>query len=705
MKISPAASPMVAHMKSPGVLAGMVMLIAVAVRFWQLDFHSFWFDEAVSLRWATSDISFIWEKTFPLVEEKHPPGYYILLHLWLRVLDWFGLAQVDSAIRGLGALLGVIGVGAVMSLAWQLGGRATGLLTGLLVALSPLLIWYSHEARMFQPATTGIMLGAFALWRAWQTPKVGLRLLWWLAFTGGLLFALYSYLFSAFIMPAAGLSLLLLYRVAPDRRKFVEGFLALAVVTALFLPLAQNAWGVNAAESTPGQAFGNFIDNHLRLLQVFTVWRVVWPTWLLNGVLILWGSLLLLGMFPIAPKHKPPTALQPDPADATAPTRLQIQQPNLTVYWLWLWLGLPILIANVLLSRSGSIFNEDRYLIFLAPFALWAAAQGALMIAAYFQRVGSALALGLLLSLIVALPQIWSVENYRENWRAAAQYIIDYENATPHLSAAGVSHIFYTNEPLQWYLRQAFTHEELPVFFPFGDWIDPNRIEEDVAPPLRGIEELGVDTLWLVQSHTEQVDPHRLVEGWLQSTYPIVTELYPAGIKVTGHSLRAEYDAFPGELVQGESSAGVAPLDSPIEVAPGLFLHQCFPVFPQVAARDQLYHPPSGWVHLQSWWSRAESDELLASPNWEHDLRLAARVVAPDAVWGESLDRAADVFRVQPPATWTPGAWVRVETDINLNPLVPAGLYDVTIRVEVQSEPDGPIEEFSAPCGQVYITN
>ncbi len=32
----------------------LVMLIAATTRFWRLGYHSIWFDEAISLKWATS---------------------------------------------------------------------------------------------------------------------------------------------------------------------------------------------------------------------------------------------------------------------------------------------------------------------------------------------------------------------------------------------------------------------------------------------------------------------------------------------------------------------------------------------------------------------------------------------------------------------------------------------------------------------------
>ncbi len=148
-----------AWLRAGARLEWLVLVAAALVRFWRLNYHSVWFDEAVSLRWASSDISFIWMKTFPLIEEKHPPAYYILLHGWQRLLELFGLGQSDAWLRALGSILGVLTVAGIMLLARRLSGRRVALLTGLLTALAPALVWYSQELRMFQPASHCAGLG------------------------------------------------------------------------------------------------------------------------------------------------------------------------------------------------------------------------------------------------------------------------------------------------------------------------------------------------------------------------------------------------------------------------------------------------------------------------------------------------------------------------------------------------------------------
>ena len=103
------------------------------MRLWRLDYHSIWFDEAISLRWARSAPEYTWDVTLQLVEEKHPPIYYLLLHFWTTLIEPFGLMRNDVALRVLGSLLGVLTVLGILLLARRLersahctAGRSTG---------------------------------------------------------------------------------------------------------------------------------------------------------------------------------------------------------------------------------------------------------------------------------------------------------------------------------------------------------------------------------------------------------------------------------------------------------------------------------------------------------------------------------------------------------------------------------------------------
>ena len=699
-----------------------VLLAAAAVRFWRLDYHSFWFDEAVSLRWAASDPRYTWDVTLRLVEEKHPPVYYLLLHWWQALGGWFGLAQNEIWLRSLGSLLGVLTVLGLLLLATRLSGRRVGLLAAALAALSPVLVWYSQELRMFQPATTALVWAAYALLRAWTTPLRGRRWLWWLAMLAAFTLALYSYLFSAFVLPAAGVTVAGLwvwgrleirrlgdYEISANLQspnllisqslnpRLLEALLALTLTGLLFLPLAFNAWAANASEGAPGTAFMDFGANLLRQLQIFTLWRIDWPPALVNGALAAFALLVLAGL--LLPWRQKSHAKAQRRKDAAA--QFTIHNSQFIIHhsfppdrlFLWTWIATPLIIGNLLLSRNATIFAEDRYFLFLAPFVLWAAARGIVASSEWIAGAGrrgrvmvAAAGGAALLLLALSLPRLWTPAMLREDWRAASTYVLDYQAASPGLPAAVVAHVDYIHLAPQWYLRRVTTQEELPLYHPFGGQLAPEQTESVIAPPLLGIVDAGAATLWLMQSHLDGVDDARLVEGWLNQRYPLVTEQYPAGVKLSGYALHSQFDELP-ELAPG----AVYPA---AELAPGLELAACELVTPAVSAADERMHPPSGWVHVRLWWQATGpiADDYIAS----------VQMVGPEGVWGDRLYRANETMRRWPTSTWAPGAIWRDEVDVNLNPVTPSGAYPIVVGL--RDSQDQPLPA-TVECGRVLISN
>jgi 4-amino-4-deoxy-L-arabinose transferase-like glycosyltransferase len=615
----------------------LVLALAGLIRFWRLGYHSFWFDEIVSLDWASYPPSEIWDIGFHLVREKHPPGYYLTLHFWQQMLALFGLEQSDVALRALGSLLGVVTVLGVLLLARRLSGRSTGLLAGLFVALSPALVWYSQELRMFQPAATAIIWATYFLVTATDTNPQS-RILHWLGLILSLTYALYSYLFAAFFLPGLGISLLLL---AWKRwRLLAEGVISLGIAGLLFLPLARNAWLINDSESPRMDAYADFGANLWRQMQVFTVWRADWAGWLVTGSLIIFAGLVVSG-FLLRGKDEKPVGLL-----------------------LVLWSLPPLLIAGLLQATNANIFKEDRYYLFLAPFVLCAGARGIVALSRWRGWAGwgsGALAAGLLAA---ALPVLWTPGMLREDWRAAAVYVADYQAQSPGLSAGGVAHANYLYPAVEWYLYQQVPRESLPVYGLFGGPLTPDQMETVIGPPLHGIETaLGAQTVWLWQSHLAGVDDQLLVEEWLRQHYPLITEQFPAGVALKGYALHTRYATLP-ELGGNATYPGQ-------EIAPAIELTACEVMTPRVDAQDERMHPPSGWVHIRLW--------LQATGPVGQDYSLTARLVGGDGVWGEMLARPNSALERFPTSGWQAGEWMRVEADVNLNPATPPGQYEIVV--------------------------
>jgi 4-amino-4-deoxy-L-arabinose transferase-like glycosyltransferase len=101
--------------------------------------------------------------------ESTPPLYYCVAWLWARV---FGYSEVG--LRSLSAVCGVLLVPVVYAAGARLISRRAGVIAAALAACSPLLIWYSQEARSYQMLAllSSVSLLAFAYARLDPTPRV-----------------------------------------------------------------------------------------------------------------------------------------------------------------------------------------------------------------------------------------------------------------------------------------------------------------------------------------------------------------------------------------------------------------------------------------------------------------------------------------------------------------------------------------------------
>ncbi len=222
----------------------------------------------------------------------------------------------------------------------------------------------------------------------------------------------------------------------------------------------------------------------------------------------------------------------------------------------------------------------------------------------------------------------------------------------------------------------------MPLFFPFGGILTAEQVDSTIAPPLQGIVDLGIDTLWLTQSHLDGVDDGHLVEGWLNQNFALVTEQFPAGIKLSGFALRTHlHSTSPATPTQRCPNQ---------EMVPGLTLIACEIINPVLQASDEMLHPPSGWVHVRLWWqaSGTIADNYIAS----------VQMVGSEGVWGDRLYRGNEALRRFPTSSWTSGMIVRDEIDVNLNPLTPANEYPIVVGVrDSADQPAGA----TAECGRV----
>lgn len=118
-----------------------ILVLAVALRFYNLTSAAIWGDEGSSLLLSEYAAADLW---FHAAHDVHPPLYFFMLRGWIEL---FG----DSiwSIRSMSAIPGAIAVGLGIWLTRQLTTRRAAVLAGILLALLPTAVRYSQEVRMY----------------------------------------------------------------------------------------------------------------------------------------------------------------------------------------------------------------------------------------------------------------------------------------------------------------------------------------------------------------------------------------------------------------------------------------------------------------------------------------------------------------------------------------------------------------------------
>lgn len=146
-------------------LWGLVVL-AAALRFPTLDVQSLWADEAATAdvvgRGSLGDLLGAVRD-----QESTPPLFYVLAWAWTALVG-----TGEAGLRSLSALAGVATVPLAAAVGARVAGARAGLVAALLVATSPLLVWFSQEARAYALL---VLLGAASLLLALRAAEAPTR--------------------------------------------------------------------------------------------------------------------------------------------------------------------------------------------------------------------------------------------------------------------------------------------------------------------------------------------------------------------------------------------------------------------------------------------------------------------------------------------------------------------------------------------------
>jgi len=475
-------------------LLAVVVLGGGFLRFVGLGKESIWLDEATSLiiarmnlpsivAWAAGDI--------------HPPLYYLTLHFWIR------LGVSEFAVRALSAVFGVLTIVVMHALASELLGPRVGLLSALLLALSPLHIWYSQETRMYVMVTALSLLASYLMLLALRRRQFR----YWLGYVLASMLSLYTHYFALYVLFFQGLFVSYwLCRNEGSRGLWYRWLTAMLTIGLLFLPWMPILYH---QISTGG---GGWVEKSvgrptLRALLDTGVYfsigldRQLYPVLLRRAAYALFGICIL---------------------SAVSALFFTLNREKLLFYLMYV--GVPLLTAW-LLSQAKPMYSIRYLLPFLPPYCTLVAV-GIDSLKSNWARV--AVTSLLALTLLVGDWNAWRIEQ-NADWRGVSSYVL--ERAHP-----GDVVLFsprWNEKPFDYYARG---HIEINMDLPIPVTVDAaQQVVADIGNRYKRV--------WLIWERGHYSDPDGIVKQILDSRYQVIEE----------HSLRGVGTPVLYDLTTGQS--------------------------------------------------------------------------------------------------------------------------------------------------------
>lgn len=214
------------------VLLLMILLLALALRLYHINFQSLWLDEIHTVNEANPALTLRELYTILCEADPHPPLFFLLAKLSFYL---FGYTAIT--LRILSAVIGLAGVWSIYLLGKELYNKKAGLIGALLLAVNYFHIYYSQDGRPYALLFFCTTISFYYLAKFIKNPTLRSSLLY--GFFAGLM--LYTHLFALFGMIAQ--CVVLLYFVCKPyshavivKKMFLYSLLSGLIVIFMYLP-------------------------------------------------------------------------------------------------------------------------------------------------------------------------------------------------------------------------------------------------------------------------------------------------------------------------------------------------------------------------------------------------------------------------------------------------------------------------------------
>lgn len=365
----------------------LILFTGLILRLISLN-QSFWFDEGINVM-AAKSFSFLGMITQYAVADFHPPLWFATIWIWGKT---FGYSEI--VLRFPSVIFGVITIYLTYLLGKKLISEKGGLLAALLLAVNPLHIYYSQEARMYALAALAVAFNMYLLVKVVKGERVNIIL-----FTLSNLFVLLSDYIAYFIFPAQFIFLLLSSRKTITKWALAVG--GAVLLNALWWPVFLKQLDIGASAS------------------------VQLPTWkFVNGAydpktLPLTFIKFIIGRISIADKALYAAVLLPVVSVFAYLIWKGIKKSDsFSKRILVAWLVIPVLVATVI-SFAVPVFSYFRVLFVLPAFVILVA--GGVLSFKRYSRVF--LVTVILISVVCSFLYLLIPQNQREDWKGVAAFL------------------------------------------------------------------------------------------------------------------------------------------------------------------------------------------------------------------------------------------------------------------------------------------
>lgn len=445
----------------------LILLLAAAVRGLGVTAESLWSDETFVA---------VARRTVPLEavvfdpDEPTPPLYLVTMRGWMSVAG-----TGELAMRWPSVLAGVLTVAVLYAIARQLWprGRSAALAAASLLALAPMHVWYSQEARTYALETLCVaaagLAGLSAARRGEGTP--------WAAYALGMLLALYCHYAAVLGLIAVGGLLLWQCRRARCLRNWGLAHGAIALGYAAWLP--QLAQHVRFAFSPV------WLTQYLDALYGYTGVRLG----IQQFAVVLGAAVLLMLAVAVAAIRLLPRAWRW--AEQSPRTR-RVRDGGAALLWLGAWLAL------VVWAVLGRALTAQRVILVLVPWMLLGTAAALARIWASGAR-GRAAALTCAVVSAAAVGYL-GVTLQKEDWRGAVALVAQREQP-----GDGV------------YLLPAWSWHAFEEYYA-GTMI-PRGLPNEGVPDTMLPQFARFSRIWVVLYNGNLVDPAGRVGAWFDDRF------------------------------------------------------------------------------------------------------------------------------------------------------------------------------------------